>query len=371
MALLMTIHQCKQCTKFTLAVVAGCLRLWAARFASMILTVLLSLMFSGCTPNSDSEFDVYRDRLSRTLDIELNPPAPLKQPAAALPNKNPVHFQDLSLDLSQLLALDSCGLSVNSKDLASLISERNSILGKVMTASTQLHYELQLLNSLNHCLDNLNKSAISSAKLDDELSQELAAIGVLKKQQLPARMQALLTQDETLRQQLQGSQRPLNLGSGQATETIGALDNLIKLRSAVESHDYATAIAIDINQQLAILHQGQILADLQHSLRSNSNQLKVLNDELQHFQPRWCKTQTQEILQQVLLQVFIARVQVQLAHQDGIAQQIIPKLTQLYQDTPLAPAITERFEQPWQRLHTELKRHIAWWQQHEKRCQQR
>ena len=255
---------------------------------------------------------MYRDRLSRTLGIELASPSPLKTPLAPLPKKNPSNFQDINLDLSQLLALDSCGLSANSKDLSSLIAERNSILGKVMTPSTQLHYELQLLNSLNYCLKSTNaKSAqlITEVKLDEELRQALQAISALKQQQLPERMLALLMQDDTLRQQLQGSQRPLNLSAGQATETLGALDNLVRLRLAVASHDYDAAIAIDINQQLALLYQGQVIADLQHSLRSNLNQLKVLNDALQQWQPHWCKSTTQDILQQVLLQVTLSQTQ--------------------------------------------------------------
>ncbi len=372
MALLMTIRLYKQYTKSTHCRVANLIRRLTARSSWVLFGVLLLAMLTSCTPNSDSEWDVYRDRLSRTLEIELNPPSPLKQPVATLPNKNPSNFQDINLDLSQLLALDSCGLSANSKDLSSLIAERNSILGKVMTPSTQLHYELQLLKSLNYCLQstNANSAQLSiTAKLDEELSQELQAILALKQQQLPERMHAFLLQDDTLRQQLQGSQRPLNLSSGQATETLGALDNLVRLRLAVANHDYHAASAIDINQQLALLYQGQVIADLQHSLRSNLNQLKALNDALQHWQPHWCKSATQNILQQVLLQVFIGRVQVQLAHQDGIAQQIIPKLSELYRETPFAPAIHLRFEQPWQALHAELKRHIAWWQQHEKQCQ--
>lgn len=322
--------------------------------------VLAVLLLTACTPNSDSEFAVYRDRLGRTLKLELPAPNPLKAPLSSIGNTTAIAIADIRLDFLDMLTLESCGLQPNQPSLGNLIAERNSSLGKVMTYSTQLHYEIKLLQALEAC--------IADEQAPADLRETLQQIYLQKQQQLPARLLNFLLLDTTLRQQIFGSQRPLDLTSGQAVETRLALQNLIALKQHIQHKDYLQASQIDINQQIAALYQGQVLADLQHSLRSNLTQLQQLNRQLQHWDPAWCKAETQDILQQVLLQVFIGKLQLQLAHQDGIAQQLIPQLNTLYADTPLAHTVTERFQQPWQQLHIELKQHIAWWQQLRNTC---
>ncbi len=318
------------------------------------------LLLTACTPNSDSEFAVYRDRLGRTLKLELPAPSPLKAPLSSIGNTTAIAIADIRLDFLDMLTLDSCGLQPNQPSLGNLIAERNSSLGKVMTYSTQLQYEIKLLQALEAC--------IADEQAPADLRETLKQTYLQKQQQLPERLLNFLQLDTTLRQQIFGSQRPLDLTSGQAVETRLALQNLIALKQHIQHKDYLQASQIDINQQIAPLYQGQVLADLQHSLRSNLTQLQQLNRQLQHWDPAWCKAETQEILQQVLLQVFIGKLQLQLAHQDGIAQQLIPQLNTLYADTPLASTVTERFQQPWQQLHIELKQHIAWWQQLRNTC---
>lgn len=325
------------------------------------LWLMLTVIFlTACTPNSDSEFAVYRDRLGRTLKIELSAPKPLKTPLSAVDDTAAIAIADIRLDFLDMLALDSCGLQPNKPSLGNLIAERNSSLGKVMTYSTQLQYEIKLLQALEAC--------IADEQAPADLRETLKQTYLQKQQQLPARLLNFLQLDTTLRQQIFGSQRPLDLSSGQAVETRLALQNLIELKQHIQNKDYLKASHIDINQQIAPLYQGQLLADLQHSLRSNLTQLQLLNQQLQQWDPAWCKAETQDILQQVLLQVFIGKLQLQLAHQDGIAQQLLPQLNTLYADTPLASTVTERFHQPWQQLHIELKRHIAWWQQLRNAC---
>jgi hypothetical protein len=273
-----------------------------------------------------------------------------------------------------MLALDACGVQPNLPSLGNLIAERNSSLGKVMAYSTQLQYEINLLRALEACLHQAeqdsagNSSDKSALNIPSDLRKTLNDIFRQKQQQLTARLLNFLTLDKTLRQQLNGSQRPLDLTSGQAVETLQALQNLLSLKQKIQTRDYQAASSIDINQQLALLYQGQILADLQHSLRSNLTQMRMLNSQLNTLKPQWCKAGTQDILQQVLLQVFIGKVQQQLAHQDGIAQQLIPNLQLLYMNTPLSSEVELRFYQPWQQLHHELKTHIDWWQRLRNSC---
>ena len=119
------------------------------RPAWLVLTVLL---LTACTPNSDSEFAVYRDRLGRTLKLELPTPDPLKAPLSEANSIAAVAITDIRFELLNMLALDSCGLQPNKPSLGNLIAERNSSLGKVMTYSTQLQYEIKLLQALEACI---------------------------------------------------------------------------------------------------------------------------------------------------------------------------------------------------------------------------
>jgi hypothetical protein len=324
--------------------------------------LLICLWFIGCTPNSDTALADYRDRLERTLKLELPAPTALKAPMPELSDSPAIPISDIRLDLLDMLALDSCGLQPNQPSLGHLIAERNSSLGKVMAYSSQLQYEMKLLRALTACLKDKN--------VPIDLRATLANIFAQKQQQLPARLLNFLLRDPQLRQQIYGSQRPLDLTSGQGAETLIALQNLLQLKQKLLDHNYQEASVIDINQQLAVLYQGQVLADLQHSLRSNLTQLQTLNQQLKLWNPAWCKAETQTILQQVLAQVFIAQVQRQFAHQDGIAQQLIPTLIALYADTVFSREIESRFYQPWQQLHSELKIHIGWWQQLQSTCVQ-
>jgi hypothetical protein len=332
--------------------------------------VVVCLLLSGCTPNSDSEFAVYRDRLARTLAMELPAPSPLKAPIPELQPMKASVIEDIRVDLLDMLALDACGVQPNLPSLGNLIAERNSSLGKVMVYSTQLQYEINLLLALEACIHHVEQDSAGKKALDipSDLRKTLQDIFRQKQQQLTARLMNFLTLDTTLRQQINGSQRPLDLTSGQAVETLQALQNLLRLKQKIQSRDYQAASSIDINQQLALLYQGQILADLQHSLRSNLTQMRMLNTQLNTLKPQWCKSETHDILQQVLLQVFIGKVQQQLAHQDGIAQQLIPILQLLYMNTPLSSEVELRFHQPWQQLHHELKTHIDWWQRLRNSC---
>lgn len=327
----------------------------------LVIALLCLSAASGCTPNSDSELADYRERLARTLSIELAAPSPLKTPLPEIRAVKPETLAEIRLDLLDMLALDSCGVGSSQPSLGNLIAERNSSLGKVMAHSTQLQYEIQLLQALAACLQD--------PLIPEDLKSTLTDIYQQKQQQLATRLTNFLMLDQTLRQQLQGSQRPLDLQSGQAAETQQALQNLLILKQSILHKDYLHASRIDINQQLAPLYQGQVLADLQHSLRSNLNQLKTLNSQLMAWKPARCRQETKDILQQIMLQIFIGKVQQQLAHQDSIAQNVLPLLKEIYAGTALAEDVNVRFYQPWQQLHSELKTHIHWWQQQQTNCQ--
>src|SRR3990167_4555973 len=94
------------------------------------LTKLLSLIavvfvLSGCSDPAQSLMDDYTSRLSRTLVLEIEAPAPLDlQPLPSITTTR-ADIADSSISLVELVATRACGLDL-------LLGERNSSLGKVM-----------------------------------------------------------------------------------------------------------------------------------------------------------------------------------------------------------------------------------------------
>jgi hypothetical protein len=258
-----------------------------------------------------------------------------------------------------------------------------------MSSANQLGYELELLQQLQPCLTH--------PSLDLSLRQQLQAFAQQKRHALPKALDNLLLTDQTLRQQLHGSQRSLNLGAAHTTaDTVFALQQLIAIKQQILalsakplSVDTAKTNAIEpstnneqsittagINQALGLLYQGQLLADLQHSVLNSNQQLRQLNQRLATVDlALWCakaqKNGQLEILTNVFSQIYLARIQPYLAQLDSINYQLVPLLTQLYADSPLQPLVVNRFSQPADALRQHLSVHVHWWQQVQQQCQLR
>lgn len=327
----------------------GCIKHWV----SLCLLLFVAAMQNACTPYPESLLSDYQARLQRVL-----PQAQLtgQLSKAALPAMPDVHRLSLSIptatiDLTDMLALDVC-------DLETLIAERNSSLGKVQTDAGVLQYELRLLDKLGLCLT----TPARSQQLDAELITKLQQIYQQKQQQLPAVFANLLSRDQTLRQQLGGSQRGVSPDQGGHAETLQALQQLNRLRQLILQRDYQAAGKVDIHQALGTLHQTQLVADLQHSLRLSQQFFLQLNADLaKRSNTELCQAD-RNIRDNLLMQIFIARVQSELARLDGMANELSAALLQLYQQHPLQPTVQQRLLAPQQALQQQLRQHVAFWQ---------
>ncbi len=345
----------------------------------LLLLISLPLMLlSGCTPAPAALFDDYQQRLARLLPLPpLEPNTVAIEDYASLPAVRDVLLQlpDIRLDLLDLIAIRHCGLQ-------SLVAQRNSSLGKVMSTANQLGYELELLQQLKPCLTH--------PSLDLKLQQQLQAFYQQKLMALPKALHNLLLTDQTLRQQLQGSQRWLALGAAHTTtDTLFALQQLVKLKQQALAISHAAdaplkqfgqtrhmnlLLTADINQALALLYQGQLLADLQYSMRQSNLQLQQLNQRLATVDlTNWCvkaqRNGQSDILNNVFGQIYLGRVQPYLAQLDSINHQLLPLLTQLYQDSPFQALLVNRFTAPADKLRQHLSTHVRWWQQVQQQCQ--
>ncbi|RVU40759.1 DUF3080 family protein [Rheinheimera riviphila] len=330
------------------------------------LWLLITTVLAGCSRiDANTLFSDYQQRLSRVLDlpaaeVQLTP-LPQLSPLPPLPAIRELKYQltDSRLNLLDLVALRHCNLQL-------LIAERNNSLGKVMSSANLLGYELQLLAGLKPCLVHPD--------LTDALKADLQQIYIQKQQQLPLVLQNFLTTDLTLRKQLTGQPRLLTQGASNAVaEPLTALKNLNVLKQQVlAQHEtiYPTLTAAFINQQLAVLHHGSFIADWQYSLRQSNAWLTLLNQQLSKLPvASLCQKQAKvEILNNILMQIFIAKVQSYLAELDGISHQLLPELTLLYQGTKLENSVDERLAKPAQQLRDLMKHHVSWYQQLQQQC---
>jgi len=327
-----------------------------------LLSLLLCVTLGSCSRHDAEDLWLdYHSRLQRML--ELPDLAPKLTPVPELPPVRQLYqpLPDTKLNVLDLVVLRRCGLQ-------QLVAERNNSLGKTMTVANQLGYELQLVNQLKPCLQH--------PELDADLQQKLQLIYQEKQQQLPQVLANFLLTDQTLRQQLYGSQRSIQSGVS-ITSTLTALQQLGRLQDNVLKKDLAALASTDaafINHQVGALYQSQLLADWQYSLRQNNGWLSALNAQLDHInldafcQRPQAKDKTQ-ILNNILLQQFIGKIQPYLAELDGISQQLQPALNRIYQQSPIAAVLYQRTEAQHQELRQQLNRHVAWWQQLQQHCQ--
>lgn len=321
--------------------------------------VAVVFVLTGCSDPAQSLMDDYTSRLSRTLALELEDPAPLDlQPLPSITTTR-ADITERSITLVELVATRACGLDV-------LLGGRNSSLGKVMTPSQRLKYELAFLKQVQPCL--------TDPDIAPDLQQKLAAIASDKATQIDKHWQNFLQQDETLRQQLH-PYRNLSEPNSVAgvAETMQALHSLLALQKSIVQQDWQQASSINPEQALEALYKANTLSQLQQSLRFSQNWLQSLNQQLEQLDlkaqcPAGKNSDKAEILNTILLQYFIGKVQVYLAQVDGTYQQLYPLLQQLYQGTALAQPIQQRFEVPNTELKAELRRHVIWWKAVQQHC---
>lgn len=328
-------------------------------FISLFNIVVAVLLLSSCSDPAISLMDDYSSRLERVLGLKLQEPAPLDLEQLPSITDTRAEIKDSSITLVELVATRACGLDA-------LLGERNSSLGKVMSPSQRLKYELQFLKQVQPCLTHPEIAA--------DLQQKLAAIASGKALQINQHWQNFLQQDQTLRQQLH-PYRSLSEPDSVAgvTETMQALHSLLALQKSIVQQNWQQASSINPELALEALYKANTLSQLQQSLRFSQNWLQSLNQQLDQVDltaqcPIGKSSDKAEILNTILQQYFIGKVQVYLAQVDGAYQQLYPLLQQLYQDTALAQSIQQRFEVPNTELKAELKRHVIWWKKVQQQC---
>lgn len=325
-----------------------------------LLLLLLLISLSACSEyKGDKALANYQLRLARVLDTPVTD-SPLPAAAILIPERDLKHpLPDIRLDLTDAYATRHCGLDT-------LIGERNSSLGKVYSASKLLSYEIRFLRQLELCLQK--------SWDDTALQQQLYQVYQQKQASIALAFNNMLLTDDTLRKELHGVRRSLEFNDPAGlNETWQALTELTLLKKFISELNWQAASHIDIEQQLRQLYQFNFIGRLQYSLRVSAHQLQQINTLTQSHNstsicPNGKDTEQLQILSNVFRKYFVPEVQQYTVDLNHYQQQLWPLLQQLYQHTPLQPALHQRFAQTHADMRFELSQQVEWWQGLNKQC---
>jgi len=141
--------------------------------------IFICVFATGCSNNEAEDLLTnYAWRVGNALEqnVELNLTANTQLIPLFPKKRDRIHpleeFREGLLDVLELKYCDG---------LLPLIAERNSSMGKVMTETSQLNYELQFYDKLKHCIRKLEQSGESKS----ELREILTPLHQLKSRNLP------------------------------------------------------------------------------------------------------------------------------------------------------------------------------------------
>lgn len=326
----------------------------------LIRCVLLVLLFgsSGCEqrPAAEQLLDDYLTRLARVLDLPksevLRQTLPRMPAASSLQQNIPA----IKIDLLDYWAFRKCGLTL-------LLSERNSVLGRVMTASQHLHMDGRILQQLVICNEQIK---------DTELQQLTQELLILKRAHWPARYWNATIAGPELRSFWSTATEPLIPGhEATYTPADAALRELVKLPQKLQNKTWPDIRALESHyQQLdAYALGGKLLQSLQLSrdYLASANQMLLIATEEKTLCPRGTPRKELDYARNVMQKYFIGEVQPWLASVNQRSILLLPSYQQLVaqQDVKLLPLITTFHQQVTDLYEDFLKQtraHVAHWQ---------
>jgi hypothetical protein len=144
--------------------------MWAGRFTRLL--AVLALM-ACAQENPDSAFELYLERLSGALSVDVAPIDASPTPALPAPRDLQLDITGSDIDVLDFLALSGCELQVT-------VGKRNSSLGRLARDSQRLLLELEYLQLAPACI------AYQREQGELELAATLEEAWTLKNSQLPA-----------------------------------------------------------------------------------------------------------------------------------------------------------------------------------------
>lgn len=287
---------------------------------------LCTLLVVGCSPASDLQdsFDDYQQRLARLLDttapasdgaVEQHQLPPARELAIPIP--------EVAIDLADLWSLRQC-------DIARLISERNSILGKVQRPLLRFEYESNLQREIESCRDT------PALEVDNDLSLILEQISQLKRGHLSIQFHNMLVSEAEIRDLFKVGR----LGSSAHSGYQNALKLLEQLTYMLERIEDPERVLTP--EELAHLKSllesnygnhyiGYLLGSMQHMIgRLQQTSAFLVENQDKLTCQEGLPNQQAEYLKNVLMNVYGKRIQPQISDAYSRMARLQPLLQSLY-----------------------------------------
>ena len=328
-------------------------------FPAWLILVLGIGLFQGCTWHSPAEavLDDYLERLARVLRQPQVDPRRQSPRRMARPRELRVELEPIRINLIEFWDFRDCGLTP-------ILSERNSILGRVMPDSRHLYMDGRIRLQLEYCKAELEDPELLT------LARELAD---KKQAQWPGRYwnaSVAAPEMQSFWSPSQGQLDPGNKVSFRSSQS--ALAYLTGLPRRLEQNRWPEIK--ELEQQYQTLEQrpqgGKLLQSLQISLDylEAANRLLVKAIESRSLCPKGLVYKELDYARQVMTERFVGKLQPWFAQLDRGAQTLILEYQQLVrqQSPELQPRIRPFFN--WmQTLHSDFqqqnRQHVAHWQQ--------
>lgn len=320
-----------------------------------LLTVFSSALViaacSGYTSLLDDWYD-YQQRLATpqqmaTYSFQLTA-------APQLPALRDLRLETATLNLSLLdsLRLDSC-------QVASLIAERNSSLGRLQQGLLRYYHDVQISTALADCAASLQSA---------ELSQRLAAAAAAKQANLPMlRAQAML-QDSALRNTLSSGKIALQQPDPALfAPLLQALELVVQTLGSSDASELPTLT--DLQLALETLDKSNYSGQLWRGMFEQQQLLEQLSPLLAGIDQRaGCRTagvpERADILRNVAIAIFGAQLQPRLALYIQQGEALKPYLYELQSlDThPLMNSYLQQLIDQPEQLREAVRTHAKQWQ---------
>lgn len=327
-----------------------------------LLMVLLGL--NACSDSVTSQMDDYAKRLERLSGEQRPAVTLLTSPEQPRVNQLRIHLPELSISFADSFRLNHCRLS-------QLIAERNSSLGKVMSPANQLYYEIDVTHALKECL-------AAPVKLSNTLRTDLEQALIQKEASLPFAVHNFLTTDEIWRSNFRFGRNNLPLSEADGyTHSLAALSyfaHTLKLLMADPHHQ-----DLDLSQwhkHVETLGQARFLSEYWRTLANVPITLASLTQLLAVTTKNipcsnLARPQEADYLYNVMLNVYIAKLQPAFARWVHYGQQLEPVIDELVSFTQ-GEAWTNYVQQlndgKTDALERHTREHAEQWQALLKKC---
>lgn len=338
-----------------------------------LLLLIAVLNLSACKPADEGLAlqDDYLQRLSTALDVPAAEPFnPDSLTRYRLPERRErlLDIPEVRISLLELLVdVRRC------PELQQLISQRNSSLGKQLTASSRLAYEGDLLRATEACMAHLRTQDST------ELLGTLMQLAADKRAQLPSVFWNGLNGSTEFEQYLRFGPRSLPANPTEDSAALDALAQLAQLGAGLP--DALPPSAEQLDPLFFALHAseqgGQLinsLASLTHTLNQGSQLLHSRYTQ-RPLCPTGQATERGRIAQNIFIKYYAGSLQPYLAHVDQRGQGWSSSLQRLAQ-TPAIPPSTRDYlhalagqqDSLWADFRAATALHVRRWQALLTRC---